>query len=96
MSSFSSLRFSQKNTSLFRLTLCRYFSTTPVSFAYRRPGTGGLGKRKDPKSELYDIDKMPEYKFDAMTKPGLDILLSQREVRNYLRKTKFELPQLSS
>jgi len=49
----------------------------------------------DPEAELYDIEKMPEYKFDAMTKPGFDILLAQQEVRNYLRKTKFELPQLS-
>ena len=98
MSSFTSPRFSRKNFPLlFSLTLCRYFLTTPVFYsASRRPGTGGLGKRKDPEAELYDIEKMPEYKFDAITKPGFDILLSQREVRDYLRKTKFELPQLSS
>jgi len=101
MSSFTFLRFqrfSQKNSPLlFKLTLCRYFlNTIVVSSARYRPGTGRLGKRKDPEADLYDIEKMPEYKFDAMTKPGFDILLSQREVRDYLRKTKFELPQLSS
>ncbi|CAG8438228.1 17230_t:CDS:2 [Funneliformis caledonium] len=85
----------QKHT-LFRLkTLHRYISSTSASFARNKPGSGGLGKRRDPEAELYDIDKMPEYKFDAITKPGYDILLAQREVRNYLRITKFELPQLS-
>ncbi|RIA87576.1 mitochondrial ribosomal subunit protein [Glomus cerebriforme] len=89
----SSLRFLQKNLPLFRPTLCRYFSSTWVNFTPRRPGR--LNRRKDPEAELYDIEKMPEYNFDAMTKPGYDILLAQQEVRNYLRKTKFELPQLS-
>jgi hypothetical protein len=86
-------RFSQKNLPLLNLTLCKYFSTTLISFAAR---SGRLRRKKDPEAELYDIEKMPEYGFDAMTKPGFDILLAQREVRNYLRKTKFELPQLSS
>ncbi|CAG8529964.1 12980_t:CDS:2 [Rhizophagus irregularis] len=83
---YLSSRFSQRNLPLFRLTLCRHFPT----FSRRGPS-----RRRDPVAELYDIENMPVYEFDAMTKPGFDIFLAQQEVRNYLRKTKYELPQLS-
>ncbi|CAG8432737.1 7064_t:CDS:2 [Diversispora eburnea] len=42
----------------------------------------------------FDIESLPEYQFDSMTKPGYEILLAQAEIRKYLRKIKYELPQL--
>ncbi|RHZ79439.1 hypothetical protein Glove_146g50 [Diversispora epigaea] len=56
--------------------------------ARRRPGAA---KRS---TSEFDIESLPEYQFDSMTKPGYEILLAQAEIRKYLRKIKYELPQL--
>lgn len=68
----------------------RSFSSTNQIMARRKPSAG-----KRPTSE-FDIEFLPEYQFDSMTKPGYEILLAQAEIRKYLRKVKYELPQLES
>ena len=46
--------------------------------------------------QKYDVERVPEYQFDDMTSTGQEILMAQREVRKYLRKSKYELPLLKS
>ncbi|CAG8449180.1 16600_t:CDS:2 [Acaulospora morrowiae] len=67
----------------------RAFSSTKQLLARKRPGG-----RKRSTSE-FDIEFLPEYQFDSTSKPGYEILFAQAEIRSYLRKTKYELPQLA-
>ncbi|CAG8613689.1 17824_t:CDS:2 [Cetraspora pellucida] len=71
-----------------RIILCRAFSTTNKILQRRRPGA------KREKKE-FDLEMLNDYSFDSMSKPGYDILLAQSEIRKYLRKAEYELPQLT-
>ncbi|CAG8498419.1 8608_t:CDS:2 [Ambispora leptoticha] len=72
---------------------CRIFSTSAVSWNLNL-----LRRRRGPAVSQafagYDVERLDDYKFDDMTSAGQDLLSAQREVRKYLRKTKYELPRL--
>ncbi|KAG9300433.1 hypothetical protein G9A89_010058 [Geosiphon pyriformis] len=72
------------------LTPRRFFSTTFVPNARKQRRLAPLREKAG-----YDVERMDEYRFDDMTSTGQEILWSQREVRKYLRKTKYEIPQLN-
>ncbi|KAF9192744.1 hypothetical protein BGZ51_004912 [Haplosporangium sp. Z 767] len=46
--------------------------------------------------DMMDISNLEEFKFDDSTTVGHDSLENQREVRKYLRITKYELPKLKA
>ncbi|CAG8780692.1 11879_t:CDS:2, partial [Dentiscutata erythropus] len=73
-----------------RVILCRTFSTTNKVLQRRRPGSGAKREKNE-----FDLETLNEYRFDGMSKPGYDILLAQSEIRKYLRKAEYELPQLT-
>ncbi|KAF9173969.1 37S ribosomal protein S24, mitochondrial [Mortierella sp. AD011] len=50
----------------------------------------GSGSSKD----MLDISNLEEFQFDDSTTVGYDALEAQREIRKYLRITKYELPKL--
>jgi len=56
------------------------------SFSTKRSGARNVSE--------YDISNLKPYEFDSMTKDGFEILLAQSEVREYLRKAKYEIPKL--
>jgi hypothetical protein len=68
----------------------RHFSTTSIAFAGRQ---GGVQRRKAEKK--FDVDFMPKFDFDDQTTIGHSLFENIREVRQYLRKTEFELPKLN-
>ncbi|KAF0560685.1 mitochondrial ribosomal subunit protein-domain-containing protein [Gigaspora margarita] len=72
-----------------KVILCRTFSTTNKILQRRRPGSSAKREKE------FDLEMLNEYRFDGMTKPGYDILLAQSEIRKYLRKAEYELPQLT-
>lgn len=69
----------------------RQFSTTSVALAGRQ-GTG-VQRRKAEKK--FDVEFMPKFDFDDQTTIGHSLFENIREVRQYLRKTEFELPKLN-
>ncbi|KAF9117104.1 37S ribosomal protein S24, mitochondrial [Mortierella sp. AM989] len=52
----------------------------------------GAGNAKD----MMDISNLEEFQFDDSTTPGYDTLAAQKEIRKYLRITKYELPKLKA
>ncbi|CEG75518.1 hypothetical protein RMATCC62417_10546 [Rhizopus microsporus] len=66
----------------------RSFSTAPAAFAGRQ------GVRRRP-AKKFDVEEMPKFEFDDQTTIGHNLFDNIREVRQYLRKTEFELPKLS-
>lgn len=68
----------------------RQFSTTSIVLAGRQ---GGGQRRKAEKK--FDVDFMPKFDFDDQTTIGHSLFENIREVRQYLRKTEFELPKLN-
>ncbi|KAG2200374.1 mitochondrial ribosomal subunit protein-domain-containing protein [Mucor mucedo] len=73
-------------------TAARQFSTTSVALAGRQ-GTG-VQRRKAEKK--FDVEFMPKFDFDDQTTIGHSLFENIREVRQYLRKTEFELPKLNA
>lgn len=71
-------------------TAVRQFSSTSVALAGRQ---GGGQRRKAEKK--FDVDFMPKFDFDDQTTIGHSLFENIREVRQYLRKTEFELPKLN-
>lgn len=71
-------------------TTIRQFSTTSIALAGRQ---GGPQRRKAEKK--FDVDFMPKFDFDDQTTIGHSLFENIREVRQYLRKTEFELPKLN-
>ncbi|KAI8972502.1 mitochondrial ribosomal subunit protein-domain-containing protein [Pilobolus umbonatus] len=69
----------------------RSFSTAPVILAGRQ----SLGGRRKAEKK-FDVDFMPKFEFDDQTSVGHNLFDNIREVRQYLRKTEFELPKLSA
>ncbi|KAG1377196.1 hypothetical protein G6F61_006945 [Rhizopus arrhizus] len=67
---------------------CRSFSTAPVTLAGRQ------GARRKP-AKKFDVDNMPRFEFDDQTTLGHNLFDNIRQVRQYLRKTEFELPKLN-
>ncbi|KAG1050293.1 hypothetical protein G6F46_003210 [Rhizopus delemar] len=67
---------------------CRSFSTAPVTLAGRQ------GARRKP-AKKFDVDDMPRFEFDDQTTLGHNLFDNIRQVRQYLRKTEFELPKLN-
>lgn len=68
----------------------RQFSSTSIALAGRQ---GGGQRRKAEKK--FDVDFMPKFDFDDQTTIGHSLFENIREVRQYLRKTEFELPKLN-
>ncbi|KAG1046738.1 hypothetical protein G6F43_010790 [Rhizopus delemar] len=66
----------------------RSFSTAPVALAGRQ------GARRKP-AKKFDVDDMPRFEFDDQTTLGHNLFDNIRQVRQYLRKTEFELPKLN-
>jgi hypothetical protein len=66
----------------------RSFSTAPVTLAGRQ------GARRKP-AKKFDVDNMPRFEFDDQTTLGHNLFDNIRQVRQYLRKTEFELPKLN-
>ncbi|KAG1192234.1 hypothetical protein G6F36_001744 [Rhizopus arrhizus] len=67
---------------------CGSFSTAPVTLAGRQ------GARRKP-AKKFDVDNMPRFEFDDQTTLGHNLFDNIRQVRQYLRKTEFELPKLN-
>lgn len=84
---FSVDRMASHFQAVFRATGRRTFSTTAVNAA--RSGGRRRAQRK------YDIDSMEKFNFDDQTSLGHDLFENIRTVRQYLRKTEFELPKLN-
>lgn len=68
----------------------RQISTTSVALAGRQVG----GQRRKAEKK-FDVDFMPKFDFDDQTTIGHSLFENIREVRQYLRKTEFELPKLN-
>lgn len=77
-----------KGTALPKAT--RQFSTTSIALAGRQ---GTVQRRKAEKK--FDVEFMPKFDFDDQTTIGHSLFENIREVRQYLRKTEFELPKLN-
>ncbi|KAI9308740.1 mitochondrial ribosomal subunit protein-domain-containing protein [Cunninghamella echinulata] len=67
----------------------RLFSSATVVMAGRQ---GGRFRKAD---KPFDVDQMEKFQFDDQTTIGHLLFENIREVRQYLRKTKYELPKLS-
>lgn len=67
----------------------RQFSTTTIALAGRQTGP----RRKADKK--FDVEFMPKFDFDDQTTIGHNLFENIRQVREYLRKTEFELPKLN-
>lgn len=78
----------QSNTQLRRNTV-KTFSTSSAVLAGRQPGNRRRAEKK------FDVDFMPKFDFDDQTTIGHNLFENIREVRQYLRKTEYELPKLS-
>ncbi|KAI8890277.1 hypothetical protein K501DRAFT_206930 [Backusella circina FSU 941] len=74
----------------FQSTCKRQFSTAPVVLAGRQ---GGMRRKAEKK---FDVDFMPKFDFDDQTTIGHTLFDNIRQVREYLRKTEFELPKLNA
>ncbi|KAI9363745.1 mitochondrial ribosomal subunit protein-domain-containing protein [Pilaira anomala] len=68
----------------------RQFSTTNIALAGRQTGQ----RRKADKK--FDVEFMPKFDFDDQTTIGHNLFENIRQVREYLRKTEFELPKLNA
>lgn len=68
----------------------RQFSTTSIALAGRQ--MGGQRRKADKK---FDVEFMPKFEFDDQTTIGHNLFENIRQVREYLRKTEFELPKLN-
>ncbi|CDS13300.1 hypothetical protein LRAMOSA05478 [Lichtheimia ramosa] len=68
----------------------RAFASTTIALAGRQ---GGRFRRPEKK---YDVDHMEQFQFDDQTTMGHDLFENIRTVRQYLRKTEYELPKLKS
>lgn len=66
----------------------RTFASTTIALAGRQ---GGRFRRPEKK---YDVDHMEQFQFDDQTTMGHDLFENIRTVRQYLRKTEYELPKL--
>lgn len=73
------------------LPTIRQFSTTSIVLAGRQ-GAGGQRRKAEKK---FDVEFMPKFDFDDQTTIGHSLFENIREVRQYLRKTEFELPKLN-
>lgn len=67
----------------------RQFSTSSISLAGRQFGNRRAATKK------FDVDFMPKFNFDDQTTIGHNLFENIRGVRQYLRKTEYELPKLS-
>jgi hypothetical protein len=68
--------------------ITRALSTSAVQLAGRqRPG-----RRSE---HPFDVENMEKFNFDDQTTIGHELFDNIREVRKYLRKTKYEIPKLS-
>ena len=65
----------------------RSFSSSPVSQIGR-----GRGRKPEKK---FDVEHMERFQFDDQTTVGHELFENIRTVRQYLRKTEFELPKLN-
>jgi hypothetical protein len=72
-----------------RSTCKRQLSTAPVVLAGRQ---GGMRRKAEKK---FDVDFMPRFDFDDQTTIGHTLFDNIRQVREYLRNTDFELPNLN-
>ncbi|KAI7898968.1 mitochondrial ribosomal subunit protein-domain-containing protein [Cokeromyces recurvatus] len=68
----------------------RQFSTSSIILAGRQTGSRRKAEKK------YDVDFMPTFDFDDQTTIGHNLFENIRHVRQYLRKTEYELPKLSA
>ncbi|KAI8376253.1 mitochondrial ribosomal subunit protein-domain-containing protein [Radiomyces spectabilis] len=68
----------------------RSFSAAPAVFA------GRIGARTKKPAKKYDVEAMEPFEFDDQTTIGHDLFNNIREVRQYLRKTNYELPKLKA
>lgn len=69
-------------------TKCRSFSSTATAMAGRQ------GPRFRKPENKYDIDHMEKFEFDDQTTIGHELFENIRQIRQYLRKTEYELPKL--
>lgn len=70
-------------------TAVKQFSTSSAVLAGRQFGNRRAATKK------FDVDFMPKFNFDDQTTIGHNLFENIREVRQYLRKTEYELPKLS-
>lgn len=71
-----------------KAAITRALSTSAVQLAGRqRPG-----RRSE---HPFDVENMEKFNFDDQTTIGHELFDNIREVRKYLRKTKYEIPKLS-
>ncbi|KAI8637955.1 mitochondrial ribosomal subunit protein-domain-containing protein [Parasitella parasitica] len=68
----------------------KQFSTSSIALAGRQTGTRRKAEKK------FDVDFMPKFNFDDQTTVGHNLFDNIRQVRQYLRKTEFELPKLNA
>ncbi|CEP18952.1 hypothetical protein [Parasitella parasitica] len=78
------------NTNITSKDTMRQFSTSAIALAGRQTGIRRKAEKK------YDVDFMPKFEFDDQTTVGHNLFDNIREVRQYLRKTEFELPKLNA
>ena len=87
----TSFRIQSRLFCIIRRTSClhspRLFSSTAPTSARKRTRVA--------KETEYNVDDLPEFKFDDITTPAHEMLAAQKEVRKYLRKMLFEIPQLT-
>ncbi|KAG2226714.1 hypothetical protein INT45_001061 [Circinella minor] len=69
---------------------CRAFSSTSASLAGRQ---GGRFRKPEKK---FDVAYMEKFEFDDQTTIGHELFENIRTVRQYLRKTEYELPKLQT
>ncbi|KAI9266773.1 mitochondrial ribosomal subunit protein-domain-containing protein [Phascolomyces articulosus] len=69
---------------------CRTFSSASAAMAGRQ---GGRFRKPEKK---FDVDYMEKFDFDDQTTIGHELFENIRNVRQYLRKTEYELPKLQS
>ncbi|ORX50953.1 hypothetical protein DM01DRAFT_1367792 [Hesseltinella vesiculosa] len=70
------------------LNAVRSFTSTSAALAGRQ------SRFRKPERK-FDVENMEEFKFDDQTTMGHSLFENIREVRQYLRKTQYELPKLS-
>ncbi|KAI8071326.1 mitochondrial ribosomal subunit protein-domain-containing protein [Gongronella butleri] len=75
-----------------RTAVCavRTFTSTSAALAGRQ------GNRFRKPEKKFDVDFMEPFQFDDQTTIGHELFENIREVRQYLRKTQYELPKLSA
>ncbi|KAI9494086.1 mitochondrial ribosomal subunit protein-domain-containing protein [Zychaea mexicana] len=69
---------------------CRAFSSTAITMAGRQ---GGRFRKPEKK---FDVNFMEKFDFDDQTTIGHELFENIRNIRQYLRKTEYELPRLQS